>query len=272
MIVDDERLVRQGIRTSIDWAEQGIEIAAEAKNGEDALRQLAACPFDLIVSDIRMPVLSGLDLAREIKRSRLPVEIVLLSGYEDFGYATEAMRLGVRDYLLKPVTAEKLVETIAGFRDELLEKQNVRGTRKGAASEPAKTMPELQPMQQPVQQPRQTIRTKQPGKLVKDVIRFAVEHIDQPIGLSDAAAHVEVTPSYLCKVFKDEIGMPFTKWLNCRRVEEAKTLLEQTWLKTYEIAGRVGYHDYKYFSLMFKKYAGCSPREYRNHGCAKDGS
>lgn len=450
MIVDDERLVRQGIKTSIDWAGQGIEIAAEARHGEDALRQLEHCPVDLIVSDIRMPVMSGLDLAREVRRAKPDVEVVLLSGYEDFQFAAEAMRLGVRDYLLKPVTAEKLVATIAGFRDELREKRQaaqaeriraqlfdehlhlmkarflsgllrgkygeseaaaqagalgirlegpcyclfvieredeaeeeggrppeeafdaapdgclnaveetlsafcpgfaaqagsgrwiglanvpqgegaglvasaceqiglrlkrdlklrvsirtgdpvaglselgrsyreiVRAAQpnaalEGGAAEPAQRSAQpphppqphssgkLIPLTQPVRKPDSSDQ-KRPGKLVKDVIRFVSGRLDQPIGLSEAAAHVCVTPAYLCKVFKDEMGQPFTKWLNGCRIEEAKRLLEETWLKTYEIAGRVGYHDYKYFSLMFKKYAGCSPREYRNHGRAGEGS
>lgn len=423
MIVDDERLVRQGIRTSIDWAEHGIEIAAEARHGEDALHKLEQCPVDLIVTDIRMPVMSGLELAREVKRLKPDLDMVLLSGYEDFHYAAEAMALGIRDYLLKPVAAEKLVSVIARFRDEhrlkqqALQKERIRaqllsehlplmksrflyglihgrmdaaeaeakasamgislagpsycllvierdggaegkggnkveylpaeaeelsnaclnmaeetlaaryagfvagcgdGQWIGIANVPAdggtygmirvceeirarlkqslklcvsvrigrpvgslsdigrayrETVHKTQPGEAPPQvEAIQPARTKHPSKLIKDVIRFADQRLDQPIGLSEAAAHVDVTSSHLCKVFKDEMGIPFTKWLNKRRVEEAKTLLEKTWLKTYEIADRVGYHDYKYFSSMFKKYVGCSPREYRNFGSAKDGT
>jgi two-component system response regulator YesN len=101
-------------------------------------------------------------------------------------------------------------------------------------------------------------------KLVSDVIRYVLDNYDKPIGLNEAADHVQVTPAHLSKIFKEEMGVNFIKWLNRLKVEEAKRMLAETWLKTYEIAEKVGYQDYKYFSLVFKRYAGCSPREYRN--------
>lgn len=410
MVVDDEIIVRKGIMTSIDWSEHGIAIAAEARNGKEALDKLQQHPVDLILTDIRMPVMSGIELARTVKSEYPDIEMVLLSGYEDFQYAKEAMSIGIRHYLLKPVIAEKLVELLSGFRDRerskrlakqeeliknklfnehlpfmksklmnsLIDRQSDTGdilekagtlqiqltgpayqvivvkadgdwlhaqrlSRKECEAlafaflniteetlvsrfpgfvsfgEPGTLIGliNLQPgtsIQAVCEEIRSnllqylklpvSIYTGQPvrhlsaiagcyeeaanairrkacseagktiaaaseeakarSKLVKEAIRYVLSHYGEPIGLREAADHVCVTPAHLSKVFKEEMGVTFMKWLNRIRVEEAKRLLADTWLKTYEIAEKVGYRDYKYFSLIFRTYAGCSPRDYRN--------
>ncbi|WP_424769235.1 response regulator [Paenibacillus sp. sgz302251] len=528
MIVDDERIVRKGIMTSINWSAYGIEIAAEAKNGQDALEKLKQCPVDLVLTDIRMPIMNGIELARSVRCKYPDIKLVLLSGYEDFQHAKEAMAIGIQHYLLKPVIAEKLVGILSGIRDEersrrmmkqgefirnklfnenlphiksmlmnsLINKQtdineviekaktlkislegpayqimiievddyslfkerlsrrereagmfailniaeevlvsrfhcfvsfgelgqliglinlplgtniidiceelqlnlkrylklsvsiglgqpvclltdvsrcydqalsaiqekafygkgaviefetehaaplpaasrshlfreeekqlaqcmltlNVEGLREtiqrsfdrfrtemtsferikscaigliftmaqvleeiGIDSErifPSPFLPHIAVekfevvadleiwIKQITEQLIVLIEERAAGnckKLVKEMMRYVSRNYDKPIGLSEAAEHVSMTPSYLSKVFKDEMGMTFTKWLNQLRVEEAKRLLKHTWLKTYEIAEKVGYHDYKYFSLVFKRHTGYSPRDYRNH-------
>nr|WP_198158044.1 response regulator [Paenibacillus sp. P22] len=123
MLVDDEKMVRKGIRMSIDWQRYGVVIASEARDGAEALEKLREEPVDLILSDIRMPVMSGIELARTVKQQYPDVEMVLLSGYEDFACAKEAMALGIRHYLLKPVLADNLVETVSGLRDEEKERR-----------------------------------------------------------------------------------------------------------------------------------------------------
>ncbi|MBB3114687.1 YesN/AraC family two-component response regulator [Paenibacillus phyllosphaerae] len=109
----------------------------------------------------------------------------------------------------------------------------------------------------------ETALTGQPPKIVKEAILYMTKHYGEPIGLNEVAAHVRVTPAHLSKVFKEEMGVTFIKWLNHLRMEEAKKLLRHTWMKTYEVAEQVGYPDYKYFSLMFKRHTGSSPRDYR---------
>ncbi|WP_021881979.1 helix-turn-helix transcriptional regulator [Paenibacillus sp. P22] len=102
------------------------------------------------------------------------------------------------------------------------------------------------------------------SRLVKEVIRFAAENGDKPIGLAEAADHAGVTAAHLSKVFKEETGTTFIKWLTRHRMEEAQRMLRDSRLRTADIACKVGYQDYKYFSLMFKKHAGMSPRDYRS--------
>ncbi|WP_274652006.1 response regulator [Paenibacillus humicola] len=414
MIVDDEMIVRRGIRSSIDWEEHGIAIAAEARNGKEALEKLGRQPVDLILTDIRMPVMSGIELAKTVRSEYPDIEMVLLSGYEDFQYAKEAMSIGIRHYLLKPIIAEKLIAALSEIRDTELSRRLAKQgelvkTRllneslpliksklmtglidnkpdTGDILDKAKTLgidlsgPAYQivaaeadgewPGRELSRKQREafdfaflniaeeTLVSRFPGfasiagpgrltglvnlrpdesalsvcrdiqsnllrylrlsvsigigrpvrqladiaaswdeavkavrnkafhgkgailvcgeeeaaaaaagharKLVGDVLRYAAAHYDKPLGLAEAAGHVSVTPAYLSKVFKDEMGVTFIKWLNGIRVEEAKRLLAHTRMKTYEIAKKVGCPDYKYFSFLFKRHTGCSPMDFRN--------
>ncbi|MBB3114686.1 YesN/AraC family two-component response regulator [Paenibacillus phyllosphaerae] len=123
MVVDDDMIVRKGIMTSIAWSEYDIAFTLEARNGQEAWSKLQEHHVDLILTDIKMPVMSGIELAKKVRSECPDIEMVLLSGYEDFQYAKEAMAIGVRHYLLKPVLAEKLVSTLTGIREQLRSKR-----------------------------------------------------------------------------------------------------------------------------------------------------
>jgi len=104
LIVDDERLIRDGLRTLIDWEATGFVVADAAADGQDALDKLAGLEPDLVIADIRMPGMSGLELMQRAQSGRpRPPRFVFLSGYADFEYAREALRMKAEGYLLKPV-------------------------------------------------------------------------------------------------------------------------------------------------------------------------
>ncbi|MBD2846303.1 response regulator [Paenibacillus sp. IB182496] len=117
LIADDEKMIREGIAGIVDWRAHGIELAGVAADGHQARTLFAACRPDIVVTDIRMPGCSGLELARGIRASGSTAKVVILSGYEDFDYAQEALRLGAADYLLKPVMPDELVAKVLEARD-----------------------------------------------------------------------------------------------------------------------------------------------------------
>lgn len=126
LIVDDEPLARQSLKFLIDWEEHGFRIRAEAEDGMQALELIQEQYFSLVLTDIRMPKLNGLELVRRMKEYRdLPV--VILSGYDDFEYARQGLQLGVQDYLLKPVDEEELVPLLRRLAAEIAAKE--RGSR-----------------------------------------------------------------------------------------------------------------------------------------------
>lgn len=128
IIADDEQIILDGLRESIDWQSFEIEIVGAAKNGVEALERVTSCRADIVMTDIRMPGLSGLELVKEIHKIRQDVRIILISAYEQFDFAQEAISLGVQSYITKPLKKQKVIDEVLKAREvilaEKLEKEN----------------------------------------------------------------------------------------------------------------------------------------------------
>lgn len=125
LLVEDDFIVRQGILYSIDWSEHNLEICGEAMNGEQGYEMAVSKQPDIIITDIRMPVMDGLQLAEKIKKVYPHMEIIILSGYDDFSYAKEAIHIGVHEYLLKPIDAEEFLKCVCRLRDSIESKRKM---------------------------------------------------------------------------------------------------------------------------------------------------
>ncbi|MFC4598409.1 response regulator [Cohnella hongkongensis] len=119
LVADDEALIRDGIRSHIDWGGYGIEIAGVEENGLAALRVLEREPIDILVTDIRMPRMDGIELSREARKRYPNIKIIILSGYEEFEFAQQALELSVMKYLLKPFTRPELEEAVVQAKEEV---------------------------------------------------------------------------------------------------------------------------------------------------------
>lgn len=126
LVADDERMIREGIVGIVDWSEHGIAVVGAAVDGVQALEMYRAAQPDIVVTDIRMPKLEGLELLRGIREDGRDVQVIILSGYEDFKYAQEAIRLGASEYLLKPVMPDSLVAAVLGVKEELKRRRRQR--------------------------------------------------------------------------------------------------------------------------------------------------
>ncbi|MCM1107369.1 MAG: response regulator [Blautia sp.] len=122
LIVEDEKFIRQGIRTMIQRSGVPVEVLMECSNGEAALEVLKNHPVDVMFTDIRMPKMDGIELVREIQKLEEKPLIVAVSGYDDFSYAVEMMRNGVREYILKPVERQRIVEVMQKLEAEVSER------------------------------------------------------------------------------------------------------------------------------------------------------
>ncbi|MDQ6417834.1 response regulator [Paenibacillus sp. LHD-117] len=128
IIVDDEPVICRGLRLTIDWSELGVEVIGEAYDGEEALRLMEREQADIVLTDIRMDGMDGLELASQLNQRYPDVRIIIISGYEDFHYARQAMRIGVHDYLLKPVEIDELVKAVS----RMVEEMRVRSRQDGS--------------------------------------------------------------------------------------------------------------------------------------------
>lgn len=127
VIVDDERPIVEGLKAFIDWEEQGFSVVGTAFNGEDGVKAAKECAADVVITDIRMPLLSGHDLIDRVKEFNPSCKFIILSGYSNFKYAQEAVKRGAFSYLLKPIQERELKETLSSIKKELdLKKEKQR--------------------------------------------------------------------------------------------------------------------------------------------------
>lgn len=125
MIIDDEMIVREGIKCLIDWEDYNFEICAEGYDGKDGLRKILEYYPDLVLVDVKMPGMSGIELIREAKKAGFEGKFIILTGYSDFEFAKSAVSLGVRAYLLKPIDEDELLENVKELLAELDAKKHL---------------------------------------------------------------------------------------------------------------------------------------------------
>ena len=235
MIVEDESLVRQGIVSLVDYEQFGMQVIAQAENGREAWQKFQENPADILLTDINMPQMNGLELAKLVRDQAPKCHIVFLTGYDDFDYARTAIKLGADDYLLKPFSKDDVEEMLAKVQTKL-DKE-----RKKA-------------------QIQNLVDQGQRSELEEAIhARLA----DSELSLKNLALQLGFSPSYLSVLIKKELGLPFQDYLIQERMKKAKLLLLTTDLKIYEIAEQVGFEDMNYFSQRFKQVVGLTPRQFK---------
>ena len=244
MIVDDEQTERDGIEFLIHRRYPEANIS-KASGGLDAWAIWQQEPFDIIFTDIKMPVMDGIELCRRIRGQSARAVLVVLSAYGDFEYTQKAIQLRVDDYLLKPVSVEEF--------DRVLDHALCLA---GARALPAAENPADEAVSD----------TEQESRIVARVIREVEEHYAEDIGLEWAAERVGLSAGYLSSFFKRTVGKSFTQHLIGVRMEKAKALLQQGDRRVAEISKMVGYPNVSYFCLQFKKFYGITPNQIRQGG------
>ena len=235
IIVEDEYLVRQGIASLVDYEQFGMQVIAQAENGREAWQKFQENPADILLTDINMPQMNGLELAKLVRDQAPKCHIVFLTGYDDFDYARTAIKLGADDYLLKPFSKDDVEEMLAKVQTKL-DKE-----RKKA-------------------QIQNLVDQGQRSELEEAIhARLA----DSELSLKNLALQLGFSPSYLSVLIKKELGLPFQDYLIQERMKKAKLLLLTTDLKIYEIAEQVGFEDMNYFSQRFKQVVGLTPRQFK---------
>lgn len=235
MIVEDEHLVRQGIASLVDYEQFGMQVIAQAENGREAWQKFQENPADILLTDINMPQMNGLELAKLVRDQAPKCHIVFLTGYDDFDYARTAIKLGADDYLLKPFSKDDVEEMLAKLQTKL-DKE-----RKKA-------------------QIQNLVDQGQRSELEEAIhARLA----DSELSLKSLAFQLGFSSSYLSVLIKKELGLPFQDYLIQARMKKAKLLLLTTDLKIYEIAEQVGFEDMNYFSQRFKQVVGLTPRQFK---------
>lgn len=239
IVVDDETKIRSGILYAFPWKQMGFEIVADFDSSLRALEYIGSNAVDVVLTDIKMPILNGVELAQKIRELGLQTEIIFISGFRDFEYAKSAIRLGARQYITKPLNRDEVIAAFLNLRTLL----------------DSRAPPPVEQEESPLYYQR--------------IMQVVKEHIDNHLAtatLESAALAAALSSGYLSRLFKQKTGEGFSDYLLRRKMERAAVLLRDISLKTYEIAEAVGYDNPKNFSRSFKQFYGVSPREYRKEG------
>ncbi|MEK3881988.1 response regulator [Paenibacillus sp. PL2-23] len=250
LLVEDEEMIRKGLRFTFDWMRAGCVVVGEAENGEEGLRQIAALRPDIVIVDVNMPLMDGISMI-EHSVEEATCSYIILSGYDEFRLAKDAIRLGVTEYLLKPLEQEQLLAALerAKRQVEMKRQYAVLKTSEAGGGEALRASV-----------------MKLPGKstrYVTKMLQYVQEHYAEKISIKDLVEKLEVSATYLNQKFKSETSYTFNDFLNRYRIQKAMEMLQQSDEKVYAIAVDVGFKDYKYFIAIFKKYAGCTPSSYQ---------
>lgn len=252
VIVDDEPIIVEGLSKSIEWQQWDCSVAAVAYNGEEGLQTVRECEPDILISDIRMPNMDGLAMIAALKSQFPDMQITILTGFRDFDYAQQAIRLGVNRFLLKPSKMEEIEEAVTCMTEHL---KQLKGTVVSKPEKEVKTADE---------EDDEIIESAAGSFVVNNALQYIEENYRSKLKLADVAEQVYVSQWHLSKLLNRYTGQSFSDILNNTRIEQAKKLLADPSLRIGDIADMVGFLDMAHFSRVFKKQTGISANEYRN--------
>ena len=237
IIADDEEIIRDGLNTLISGLGLGISVIGKAENGLEALELMKEFHPEIVLMDINMPKLNGLDSIKEIRNLYPDTIIIIISGYDTFDFAQKAIEFGVFRYLLKPLDIEELADTLAEAKAELMGEKVVAKNEKNQTSH--------------------------------DIVFTVLDYIqnnfsDNELSLANLASTYHISSSHLARMIKEKTGSTFTEYITDTRMNHAKHYLSNyPELTIAAIAEKTGFSSQHYFSRAFKTYTGMSPNSYK---------
>jgi len=247
LVVDDEPIIRKGIIKLINFEELAVGSIFEASDGSSALAIVKREHPDIILSDINMPVMDGLEFAAKAKEINPDSKIAMITGYNYFDYAVTALKAGVDDYVVKPVSKEDIRQLLVKLIHDIKKQRNA-----DKVNEAVKALAGLKK--------GNGIDSGYRQQIIETISR---QYNESEFSLKMLADTISLSPGHISMLFTKEFGITFHDYLTAERLERAKILLLSSDLKNYEIAEQVGFDDPNYFSTAFKKRFGIAPSKYR---------
>lgn len=241
VVAEDEELLLNNLIQKIQRADQDFEVVGKAQTGSQAYELIEQLTPDVVITDIRMPVMDGITLLTKVREQFPLTKFIITSGFSDFDYARSAINLKVSDYLLKPIDPDELKTVLLKIKKEF----QITKSSYDEVFNPGTTR----------------MSPAQIAALLKD---FLVENYAQDINLNLIANNLNYSPSYLTKIFCQVYDCTPSKYIINLRMSQAQKMLQHNpELSIRQIGEITGYHDQGYFSRIFKKHTGKSPIEFR---------
>lgn len=263
LIADDEKLEREALAELVQRRFEREVILEVAENGRKAADTAVLWGADLILMDIEMPGMSGLDAARAVLAQRPSCRVIFVTAYSLFQYAHEAVHLGACDYLLKPVDPDELE---ASVRRAMRQIETERKLEELAAAQP---QPEQTETEEEAEDAPEESENSQTALVMAHVRRYLEDNYMFDLSLDSVGEILHISPAYLSAQFKKYQKMNFLDCLTELRINAAKELLADPFRSSAEVASMVGYEDASYFARAFKKRTGMTPTQYRRQASQK---
>lgn len=265
LLVEDEVFVRESVREIIAWEELGFTVSGEAGNGAEALDIIRRDMPDLVITDIIMPEMDGVELLRRTREEGYSSRFVMLTCMSDFEYVRQAMEYGASNYILKlSMSVNSLRETLRKISNELLKDGEKRDSgpdlvqaKTGTDERNAKALPPL--LHEEV--------TSHPE--IQKILQYIHAHYPEDITVKSMSQYVMMGENYVSTLFKKKTGHTLIHYLHQVRVNQAIQYLCHSDLPVYEIGNRVGFVNDNYFIKIFKRLTAQTPSQYRQNNRSK---
>lgn len=234
---DDEAYIREALKKLINWKKMDCNLINVLDNGQELINKIEEQEPDIVITDIQMPEVNGMDVCKYLYETYPETQVIILTAYADFSYAKTAIKYSICDYVLKVSIMDELPDAI----------EKAIGNLNQLKIEIEKN--EKYPLDQ--------------LSLIQQIDQYIEINYKKKLSLDDIADALHINSSYLSRVYKLKKGKNLFDAILNLRIEAAKDYLINTDKRTYEISELVGVEDSSYFSKMFKKITGMSPKEYR---------
>ncbi|MFM1525361.1 response regulator transcription factor [Helcococcus bovis] len=248
LLVEDELYVRRGLSYLFNWEELNCIIVGEAENGQIGLKMIENLNPDIVILDINMPILSGLDMLKEIKNKKF--ESIILSGYDEFEYAKDAINQNSIAYLLKPVDHEELKIAIKKSINKIKSNKKIISLEK-----------ELNNKLDKLDLDSEDILSNN-SKSTVQILEYIEQNYKDKINIDDLIKITNKGKTSLLVNFKEDTNKTLTEYVNIFRIKKAILLMYETDYTIENISYEVGFSNYRYFSSVFKKYMDITPSEF----------
>ena len=249
LIVDDEQQILQGILQGVQWELLNFTEVFTAKGYEQAVQVFEAHRVEILLSDIELDRRNGLDLIEWVNDHSPETACLILSCHEEFNFARRAVKLKCLDYILKPVPYEQLTEIL------LRTKERVQREHSATLLENYGKVY--------MRQMKENLTPENTEDSLEEAVDYIRKHISEEMTVEFLALKAHVSPRHLNRLFQKRFGQSVGDYISKQRMMLAGELLKDERLSVTMVSDRVGYGNYSYFTKLFKKFYGMTPREYR---------
>lgn len=254
LIVEDEEMIRKGLRYTFDWLKVDCVVVDEATDGREGLEKIQTLKPDIILTDITMPIMDGITML-EKSINDFTYSAIIISGYDEFDFAKKAIKLGVSEYLLKPVEQEQLFQALERAKEQVKLKKQY-----DILLNSSKHIEDIEVLEIDLIE-----NNAQASKHVAYMLEYVRDNYHKKISIQDLVELLDMSSTYLNQKFKEETTYTFNEFVNRYRIQKSIDYMKKGEGKIYNIATDVGFSDYRYFISVFKKYANCLPSDFLDY-------